>query len=82
MADPRLENLAKILVEYSTEIKQGEWVMIRSNMVALPLARETVRYVLRAGGYPTVIYEDDDLNEIIQSESSDQQLEWVQIKLQ
>lgn len=77
MADPRLENLAKILVDYSTEVKQGEWVMIRSNIVALPLVRETVRNVLRAGGHPTVIYEDDDLNEIIQSESSDQQLEWI-----
>ncbi|MEW5871758.1 MAG: aminopeptidase [Chloroflexota bacterium] len=77
MTDPRTENLAKILVNHSIQVKPGDWVFILFNTAALPLARETLRNVLRAGGHANLILEDDDMREITLSESSDEQLDWI-----
>lgn len=77
MADPRMQKLADILVNYSTKVKPGDWVMVWSNTVALPLAREVYRYVLRAGGNPTLQLDDDDLKEVFMTEASDEQLQWM-----
>jgi aminopeptidase len=54
MNDPRLASLARILVEYSTEVKPGDHVAILSQPVAMPLVEEIYRKVLAAGGYPYV----------------------------
>jgi aminopeptidase len=52
MADPRVEQLAQVLVNYSTEIKPRDRVGILGSPQARPLMRELVRKVLHAGGYP------------------------------
>ncbi len=52
MPDPRLEQLAQVLVNYSTEVKPRDRVGIVASPLAAPLMREIVRHVLRAGGYP------------------------------
>jgi len=52
MTDQRLANLARVLVEYSTEIKPGDHVAIYTQPVAMPLAEQVYRQVLAAGGYP------------------------------
>ncbi|MDF1501048.1 MAG: aminopeptidase [Anaerolineales bacterium] len=54
MADPRLTNLARILVEHSTKIKKGDRVAILTQPAAMPLVEAIYRQVLRAGGYPYV----------------------------
>ncbi len=77
MADPRMQKLADILVNYSTKVKPGDWVMVWPNTVALPLAREVYRCVLHAGGNPSLRLDDDDLNEVFMAEASDEQLQWV-----
>ena len=77
MTDPRLKNLAEILVNYSVAVKPGDWVMVNGNVIAMPLVNEVVRAVLRAGGNPSLFLESDDLNEITLSESSNDQLQWV-----
>jgi len=77
MADPRMQSLADILVNYSTKVKPGDWVMVWPNTVALPLAREVYRCVLWAGGHPALRLDDDDLNEVFMAEASDEQLQWV-----
>ncbi len=77
MSDPRIENLAKILVDYSIKVKPGDWVLVNASVVALPLAMEVIRQVLRAGGNPNVLFDTDDLAEIVLQESSEAQLEWV-----
>ena len=77
MKDYRVENLARILVNYSTNVKPGEWVLINANTLALPLVNEVLRYVLRAGGNPNIIWDDDDIQQTVLQESSDTQLEWV-----
>jgi aminopeptidase len=78
MADPRVERLAKLLVNYCVEVKPGDKVMLRGMSPAMPLVAETFREVLRAGGHPMLVWEDDIFNEIFLSEASDEQLAFVQ----
>jgi aminopeptidase len=77
MTDPRIANLAKTLVEYSVKVKPGDWVLINAHVLALPLAKEVLRYVLRAGGNPDVLLNTDEMGEIRIKESSDEQLKWI-----
>lgn len=77
MPDPRMVNLAKILVTYSVNVQPGDFVMIQSTLQGLTMAQETLRQVIRAGGHAHLLIEDDELNEILYSEASDPQLEWI-----
>ena len=84
MADFRLTNLAKTLVNYSTEVKPGDHVGIFTQPVALPLAEEVYRYALAAGGYPYVLLggmrsraETEALEYILFTEGSEDQLKHV-----
>jgi aminopeptidase len=79
MTDPRLSNLARTLVNYSVAVRPGDWVFIVSTPTALPLAKEVLRYTLRAGGTPNVYLDtrEDEFGAILISESNDAQLDWV-----
>ena len=55
MLDSRTENLAKLCVEYSVEVKPKEKVFIRGSVLALPLIKELYRQCLLAGAYPTIM---------------------------
>ncbi len=77
MADPRIENLAKILVHYSTKVKKGEQVMIRGyplDPIATPLLAEIYREVLRAGGHPHIEVDLEGIQYIFLTEAADFQL--------
>ena len=52
MTDPRIINLARILVHYSSNVQPGNLVAILGQPPAAPLIREIYREVLRAGGHP------------------------------
>lgn len=77
MTDPRVTKLADTLVNYSTEVKPGEWVHVYGGTEALPLITEVVRSVVRAGGNPTVTLTSDDIDEALLSEATEEQLAWV-----
>lgn len=79
MADPRLSNLAKTLVNYSVAVKPGDWVLVHTTTTAIPLAKEVMKYVLRAGGNPNIYLDirEDEFGAIAISESNDAQLDWV-----
>jgi aminopeptidase len=77
MTDPRTKKLADVLVNYSTKVQPGEWVFIRSSVVAQPLLEEVYRSVLQAGGHPSVNIYTDALNEIYFKEANQAQLDWV-----
>lgn len=74
--DPRIVKWANVLVNYSTEVQPGQWVTIQTPVLALPLAREVYRSVLRAGGHPVVML-SGEMNEILYTEANDAQLEWT-----
>ncbi len=77
MRDPRAENLAKILVGYSTEVKAGEVVSIDGEAGAEPLLRAVYEEVLKAGAHPILNVSLDGLAATYYKHASDEQLEWI-----
>jgi aminopeptidase len=77
MSDPRIQKMARLLVEYCVEVKPGDRVIVNGGRAAFPLIKETFREVLRAGGLPYVGWREDELMEILLKEGSDEQLEHV-----
>ncbi|HKJ27463.1 MAG TPA: aminopeptidase [Anaerolineales bacterium] len=77
MTDPRLKKLADLLVNYSTKVQPGDWVFIRSSVVALPLMNEVYRSVLRAGGNVSTNIYSDILRETFFKEANKEQLQWI-----
>jgi len=77
MNDPRIENLAKILVNYSVSVQPGDKVLLSGPVTALPLVLETYRQVIRAGGHAMVQLQDERLEEINFQESSNEQLQHI-----
>jgi len=63
MPDPRASKLAKLLVEYSVSIRDGDEVLIRAGVDALPLLRELIKEVVSRGGYPHITLNDGVLQE-------------------
>ena len=72
--DPRIKKLAKILVNYSCELKKDENTLIQCyGMTPLPLIRELVKEVYAAGAIPYVTLKDDTvLREVIKECRADQ----------
>ena len=78
MKDPRVERLAKILVNYCVEVQPGDRVLLNGSIPAMPLVSETYRQILRAGGHPLILMQDDVFSEIFFQESSDEQLKYAE----
>jgi aminopeptidase len=77
MRDSRVENLAKILVGYSTQVKAGETVSIDGETGAEPLLRAVYEEVLKAGAYPILNVSLDGLAAVYYEYANDEQLEWI-----
>jgi aminopeptidase len=54
MADPRVEEYARLLVERSIDVQPGWQVMVISQPAARPLLEEVVRLIARRGAFPLV----------------------------
>lgn len=52
MADTRVQKLAKILVEYSIDVKKGETIEISFGIGAKEMALEVFKLVMKKGAYP------------------------------
>jgi len=50
MRDQRLEKLAKVLVEYATEVKKGDKVAISGEEIAIPFIQAVAKEVVKKGG--------------------------------
>lgn len=75
--DSRTARLAELLVNYCTRVAPEEWVLIRADVLALPLANAVVGAVLNAGGRPTLQLMSDETEEITLKTASEAQLAWV-----
>ena len=75
--DPRIEKLADIMVNYSLELKKGDWVKIQGHSLAMPLVKAFYKKALKAGAYPFFNVFDDDLEEIFYKNASDEQLKFI-----
>jgi aminopeptidase len=87
MTDPRISNLAKVLVTYSTRVKKNDLVAIVGRPTATPLIQEIYREVLRSGGHPYLIPASsrplvpgyEGLDQIFFSEASEDQIGHVDL---
>ncbi|MGI9020511.1 MAG: aminopeptidase [Solirubrobacterales bacterium] len=77
MRDPRVTNLARILVRYSTEVSEGETCVIEGPVAAEPLIVAVYEEVLTAGGNPIVAMSFEGQAAAYYRLASDAQLEWV-----
>jgi aminopeptidase len=77
MRDPRAERLAKILVGYSTRVKEGETVSIDGESAAEPLLMAVYEEVLKAGANPILNVSLDGQSAAYYRHASDAQLDWV-----
>ena len=77
MRDPRAERLAKILVGYSTEVKEGEVVSIDGESAAAPLLLAVYEEVLKAGANPILNVSLEGQAVSYYKHASDAQLGWI-----
>ena len=77
MVDPRLTKLAHILINYSIELQAGQLLQINANTLAAPLVREIYRAALEVGAYPLVRLGMEDLEGLLYTYGSDEQLSYV-----
>ena len=77
MSDTRTQNLAKILVGYSTKVKEGEVVSIDGETAAAPLLLAVYEEVLKAGANPVMNVALDGQIAAYFKHASDKQLEWI-----
>jgi len=77
MRDPRVDGLAKILVGYSTEVKEGEVVAIDGETAAAPLLLAVYEEVLKAGAHAILNVALEGQIAAYFKHASDAQLEWI-----
>lgn len=77
MRDQRLDKLARVIVNYSTSVKKGDLVSIRSDPAAMPLVEAVYEQVLRAGGHPFWEARGGTLSEIHLEHADRAQLEYT-----
>ena len=75
--DSRIEELAKLLVNYSVNVKSGEKVLIRGDSLAAPLIRAVYKQVLHAGGLPLVRCTIPGLEETFFKTANDEQIQYI-----
>ena len=77
MGDPRIEQLAEILVHHSTRVQPGELVAIMGAPLAKPLLLACYRKVLEAGGQPRLSVSFEETQELLLQMGSDAQLDFL-----
>lgn len=77
MRDPRLDKLARVLVEYSVQVRKDDIVRISGPSVAQPLIVAVYREVLRAGGMPLIRMSPEECAEIFLKDASERQLKYL-----
>jgi aminopeptidase len=77
VADPRVDRLAAVLVDYSTRVRPDDLVLISSSLAGAPLVQSLFRRVVEAGGHPQVRTEVEGELEALLAEGTDAQLEWM-----
>jgi aminopeptidase len=74
MADQRLNKLAKLLVNYSTGVKPGDFVFISCDEVARPWMVEVVKEAIKAGAHVENVLTSQDVAEAKLKYSKNEQL--------
>jgi aminopeptidase len=77
MNDPRVDKLAEVLVNYSTEVRKGDRILIQGQAVAEPLLKSIYIEALKAGGHPFIMVGLPGMNTLPYKYASDEQLQYI-----
>lgn len=82
MADPRVTNFAKVLVERCTSVKPGDRILIEATTAAEPLVRELYIQILEKGGHPHTLLQLPDTffpghEDLLLMHGDDKQIDFV-----
>ena len=77
MRDPRIDKLARVLVEYATGIQPGQIVRLSGSTVAGPLLEALYEAALKAGAHPFVKCTPDSLANLFYENANEDQLKFV-----
>jgi len=77
MADPRVETVAKILVDYSVEVKPNQLVRISGGPEGAPLILAVYQRVLERGAHPFLQVEPEEAEELFYTYAKDAQLDYI-----
>ena len=77
MIDPRMTKLAEVLVNYSTELKAGDKILIEAIDVPTEMTCELVRVARAAGADPLVTLKSNRVNRALMVESSKSQMDLI-----
>lgn len=75
MKDPRIEQLAKNLINYSVELKPGEKILIENIGNEVPLTRALIREAYKVGGVPYLTVKNPELQRVLLEECTVAQME-------
>jgi len=75
--DHRLTKLAKVLVHYSTEVKEKQLINISGTIASEPLLREIYREVLLSGAHPRIHMQFEDQQYLFYSLGKEHQLSYT-----
>lgn len=82
MADPRVTNFAKVLVERCTSVQPGDRILIEATTAAEPLVRELYVQILEKGGHPHALLQLPDMffpnhEDLLLMHGNDSQIDFV-----
>lgn len=77
MKDPRIELLAKNLINYSIRLQKGEKVLIENFGLQKELVKALVKEAYAVGGYPFVSLKDNDVNRALLLGAQEEQYEML-----
>lgn len=75
--DSRITKHARILIEYSLDIKKYEKLLIQGDVTTLPLIKECYRIALEKGAFPQLKIGCDEVAEILYKNGNDDQIAYV-----
>ncbi|MGP7818415.1 aminopeptidase [Niallia sp. 01092] len=77
MKDPRIEQLAKNLIQYSIQLQKGEKVLIENFGLQKELVKALVKEAYAVGGYPFVSLKDNEVNRSLLLGAQEEQYEMM-----
>ena len=77
MIDPRVETVAKILVDYSVEVQPNQLVRISGGPEGAPLILAVYQKILERGAHPFLQVGLEEAEELLYAYASDAQLDYV-----
>lgn len=77
MTDPRVEAMARVLVEYSLAVQEGDFVRLQGGADGAPILMAIYEQVLANGGHPWIQLGLDGADEVLYKRASEAQLDFV-----